>query len=315
MNGLVVVDKPEGRTSHRVVQEVRRALGVRKAGHTGTLDPLATGVLPVCLGEATKLVPFLMEGTKEYRATVLLGTTTDTLDREGRILSVRDVDVSPGEIEDVIPRFVGRIRQVPPVYSAIKLRGEPLHRRIRRGEDVSSPPRWVDVFQLSVEDLGLPFLTLRVSCSKGTYVRSLCADIGEALGCGACLTGLRRLRNGPFVEEKAVAFDGMDPETARKTLLEAVIPMAEALGDGMGILSVGPEEAKRLREGGQPRADTFRGVDIPFLAPGDMIKVLDVQGELVAIAEMLFSSEQLVPGKGEVQAARLLRVFLPSKAD
>jgi len=315
MNGVVVVDKPEGRTSHRVVQEVRRALGVRKAGHTGTLDPLATGVLPVCLGEATKLVPFLMEGKKEYRATLLLGTTTDTLDREGMLLSTREVRIPPGAIEGVIPRFVGRIRQVPPVYSAIKLLGEPLHRRARRGEDVSSPPRWVDIFHLSVEEVKLPSLTLRVTCSKGTYVRSLCADIGEALGCGACLTELRRLRNGLFAEGSAVAFDGMEPEEARKALREAMIPMAAALGGEMKAVSVGAAEAERLREGAQPRVDTFRGGDIPFLAPGDMIKMLDVHGELIAVAQMLFSSEQLLAGKGEAQAARLLRVFLSSKLD
>ncbi|NPU86073.1 MAG: tRNA pseudouridine(55) synthase TruB [Syntrophaceae bacterium] len=315
MNGVVVVDKPAGRTSHRVVQDVRRTLGVRKAGHTGTLDPLATGVLPVCLEEATKLAPFLMEGNKEYRATLLLGTTTDTMDRDGRILSNREVHVSTGDIEEVIPRFIGRICQVPPVYSAIKLHGEPLYRRARRGEAVSPPPRWVDIYRIDIEEVRLPHVTLRVACSKGTYIRSLCSDIGEVLGCGACLTELRRLRNGPFAEENAVSYDGMSPEEARKVLLEAMIPMAEALGDDMCTIFVERDEAKKIREGWQPCVDTFRGVDIPFLAPGDMIKVLNVQGELVAVAEMLFSSEQLLAEKGDVQAARLLRVFLPSNID
>lgn len=315
MNGVVVVDKPAGRTSHRVVQDVRRTLGIRKAGHTGTLDPLATGVLPVCLGEATKLVPFLMEGNKEYRSTLLLGTTTDTLDRDGRILSEREVHVSPADVEEAIPRFVGRIRQVPPVYSAIKLQGEPLHRRARRGEAVSSPPRWVDIYRLDVEEIRLPYLTLRVECSKGTYIRSLCADIGEVLGCGACMTELRRLRNGPFAVENAVFFDGMTREEARSALLEAVIPMAEALGSCARAVTVDANEEGRILDGGQPRVDALRGVDIPFLAPGDMIKVLNVQGELVAVAEMLFSSEELLTEKGDVQAARLLRVFHPSSID
>ncbi|PKN35430.1 MAG: tRNA pseudouridine(55) synthase TruB [Deltaproteobacteria bacterium HGW-Deltaproteobacteria-19] len=315
MNGVVIVDKPAGRTSHRVVQDVRRVLGIRKAGHTGTLDPLATGVLPVCLGEATKLAPFLMEGIKEYRTTLLLGTTTDTMDREGRILSSREVYASTGDIEEVIPRFIGRIRQVPPVYSAIKLQGEPLYRRARRGEVVSSPPRWVDIFRLDVEDVRLPYLTLRVTCSKGTYIRSLCSDIGDALGCGACLTELRRLRNGSFAEGNSVSLEGMSPEEARKVLLEAMIPMAEALGIGIRAVSVEPDEVRRIRDGGQPRVDTFRGVDITFLAPGDMIKVLNVQGELVAVAKMLLSSERLLTEKGDVQAAKLLRVFLPSSID
>ncbi|MGV8079009.1 MAG: tRNA pseudouridine(55) synthase TruB [Syntrophales bacterium] len=315
MNGVVVVDKPAGRTSHRVVQDVRRVLGVRKAGHMGTLDPLATGVLPVCLGEATKLAPFLMEGSKEYRATLLLGTTTDTLDREGRVLSSREVHVSAGDIEDVIPRFIGRIRQVPPVYSAIKLQGEPLYRKARRGEVVISPPRWVDITQLDIEDVRLPHLTLRATCSKGTYIRSLCSDIGEALGCGACMTELRRLRSGPFAEGDAIFFDGMDAEDAHKILLKAVIPMAEALGGNFHAVFIEGNEARRIREGGQPQVDTFQGVDIPFLAPGDMIKVLNVQGELVAVAQMLFSSEQLLTEKGDAQAAKLLRVFLPSNID
>jgi tRNA pseudouridine55 synthase len=157
MNGVVVVDKPAGRTSHRVVQDVRRTLGIRKAGHTGTLDPLATGVLPVCLGEATKLVPFLMEGNKEYRSTLLLGITTDTLDRDGRILSEREVHVSPADVEEAIPRFIGRIRQVPPVYSAIKLQGEPLHRRASGGKPFRRIPEgWISTVSMLKRSASVP---------------------------------------------------------------------------------------------------------------------------------------------------------------
>ncbi|MDP2840402.1 MAG: tRNA pseudouridine(55) synthase TruB, partial [Syntrophales bacterium] len=198
MNGVVVVDKPSGPTSRDVVVEVRRALGIRKAGHTGTLDPLATGVLPVCINEATKLVQFLALDDKEYRVTLRLGVRTDTLDTDGRLLTQEEPRVSREQVEAVLNGLKGRRAQLPPRYSAVKVRGKALYDWTRRGIDVEAPAREVEIYDIRIEEVRLPEVTFAVSCSKGTYIRSLCAEAGEALGCGGCMSGLRRTRSGNF---------------------------------------------------------------------------------------------------------------------
>ncbi|MEI7639430.1 MAG: tRNA pseudouridine(55) synthase TruB, partial [Syntrophus sp. (in: bacteria)] len=171
MNGVVVIDKTPGMTSHDVVLDVRRVSGVKKAGHTGTLDPLATGVLPVCIGEATKLVPFLVSATKDYRVSMLLGVRTDTLDIEGAVLEEKKPQVTDQSIEDALRGFLGRIEQIPPRYSAIKVRGKALYKWARQGIVVDPPPRMVEIYRLTVEEVSLPYVTFSMSCSGGTYVR------------------------------------------------------------------------------------------------------------------------------------------------
>ncbi|NTW15992.1 MAG: tRNA pseudouridine(55) synthase TruB [Syntrophaceae bacterium] len=208
MNGIVVIDKPSGKTSHDVVEYVKKALSVKKAGHTGTLDPMATGVLPVCINEATKLVQFFTMDTKDYTATMLLGVRSDTQDLEGTIISRDDSYVSVHDIENVMYRFVGRIEQVPPRYSAIKFRGKSLYKWARKGVTIDPPSRSVEIFQIVIREVKLPYVTFSMSCSKGTYIRTLCSDIGDILGCGACLAGLRRTRSGCFSESSAVLLDG-----------------------------------------------------------------------------------------------------------
>lgn len=308
MNGVIVIDKPAGRTSRAVVEEVQRALGIKKAGHTGTLDPLATGVLPVCINEATKLVQFLALDTKDYRATLLLGIRTDTLDTDGRIVSREEPRVSRQQVEEAIHSLVGRREQLPPLYSAVKFRGRPLYEWTRRGVEVTQPPREVEVYGVRVDEVRLPEVVFTVSCSKGTYIRSLCAEVGEMLGCGGCMSALRRTRSGCFYEEMALVTEGI-PEAEKRELFTAhLAPMAELLPE-MAAVDVDASLAERLRNGYQPDGETLSRYHIPFLAAGDVIKFTLGKKHLVAVARMLCASDELASGAQQKQAVRMLRVF------
>lgn len=308
MNGVIVIDKPAGRTSRAVVEEVQRALGVKKAGHTGTLDPLATGVLPVCINEATKLVQFLTLDTKDYMATLLLGVRTDTLDTEGRVLSREEPRVTRQRVEEALYSLKGRRAQLPPLYSAVKFRGKPLYEWTRRGIAVEQTPREVEVYGIRIEEVRLPEVTFTVSCSKGTYIRSLCAEVGEALGCGGCMSALRRTRSGCFHEEMALVTEGMAEEEKRTLFTARLAPMAEVL-PGLVRVDVDAPLAERLRNGYQPDGEALSPYHIPFLAAGDVIKFTLGKDHLVAVARMLHASDDLVSGEGNRQAVRILRVF------
>ena len=309
MNGVVVIDKTPGMTSHDVVLDVRRVSGVKKAGHTGTLDPLATGVLPVCIGEATKLVPFLVSATKDYRVSMLLGVRTDTLDIEGAVLEEKKPHVTDQSIEDALRGFLGRIEQIPPRYSAIKVRGKALYKWARQGIVVDPPPRMVEIYRLTVEEVSLPYVTFSMSCSGGTYVRTLCADAGNLLGCGACVAGLRRTRSGIFFEAAAIVMDHENKQGNDDRIRAGLIPLAELLPD---MRSIVPEETwmKKIKAGVQPRAEMVNHRDdIPFLDSGDMVKLTGSNGELMAIAELLYGSRELAGLQNDIPVMRLLRVF------
>ena len=200
VEGVFPVCKPEGVSSFRMVQMVRRILGIKKVGHTGTLDPFASGVLVLCAGRpATKLIPQLMEGDKEYEATLQLGVITDTQDPEGRVVEKRPVgEISQNDIAECLARYTGELMQTPPAYSALKHKGKPLYHYARKGIKVVKEPRLIIIKELQCLGLDRQTLTLKVVCSKGTYIRTLAADIGEFLGCGAHLCKLQRTRNGFF---------------------------------------------------------------------------------------------------------------------
>lgn len=205
-----MVDKPAGWTSHDVVARVRRLAGTRRVGHAGTLDPMATGVLPLGVGRGTRVIEYLSDADKAYRAAVRLGVTTDTDDAEGRTISENDISaLTPEQVARALQGFVGAIEQRAPVYSAIKRAGTPLYALARRGEAVEPPVRHVTIHRISVIAVALPLIEFDVACSKGTYVRSLARDLGEQLGCGAHLAALRRTRSGPFSEADAVTLDGL----------------------------------------------------------------------------------------------------------
>ncbi|MEN6620757.1 MAG: tRNA pseudouridine(55) synthase TruB [Smithella sp.] len=229
MNGVVIIDKPSGFTSHDIVSRVKRIMGARKAGHTGTLDPMATGVLPVCINEATKLAGFLLDDNKEYLATMLLGVKTDTLDVEGKIISQSEDVVSEKKISAALSGMVGKIKQIPPAYSAIKYCGNPLYKWARRGITIEVAPREVEIRHIIIEDISFPRVTFRVSCSKGTYIRTLCADVGELLGCGACLCNLRRTRSGFFSEDMAIFLADGYSSIKKEELLAKMLPMTKLL--------------------------------------------------------------------------------------
>jgi tRNA pseudouridine55 synthase len=221
-DGVLLLDKPAGVTSTRALVMAKRALGALKAGHTGTLDPFATGLLPLVFGEATKFSRFLIDARKTYEAELFLGAETETGDTESAPRTITEELPNSGEIADVLPLFMGDIQQVPPMHSAVHVDGRRLYEYAREGVEVVREPRQVHVFSLDLVDLRGPVLRLVVSCSKGTYVRVLAADIGRALGCGAYLTGLRRTEVGAFSLGAATAMEAlqaMGPEAARARLL------------------------------------------------------------------------------------------------
>jgi tRNA pseudouridine55 synthase len=228
LEGVLPVCKPEGVSSFRIVQLVRRILDIKKVGHTGTLDPFASGVLVICAGRpATKLIPLLMEGDKEYVATLQLGVTTDTQDPEGRIVAVRPVpELTEMDIRDCLARFTGEQMQAPPAYSALKHKGKPLYYYARRGIKVEKEPRLIIIKGLECLSRDRETVTLKVACSKGTYIRTLAADIGEFLGCGAHLKKLRRTRNGFITLDQTLAGEKLfSRETDRSVLDSHRIPV------------------------------------------------------------------------------------------
>ena len=204
MNGIVIVDKPQDWTSQDVTARLRRVFNTRRIGHGGTLDPMATGVLPVFVGRATRGVEFFEHAEKIYEATLRLGITTDTEDITGTILEEREVRISEPDFLGVLPKFRGKIQQIPPMYSALKVNGQKLYDLARQGKVVERQPREIEIFELSCLEFAGNAARLRIHCSKGTYIRTLCKDIGEALGCGGCMESLRRVRAGEYSIEDAV---------------------------------------------------------------------------------------------------------------
>ena len=204
MNGIVIVDKPEGWTSQDVTARLRRVFSTRRIGHGGTLDPMATGVLPVFVGRATRGVEFFEHAEKTYEATLRLGLSTDTEDITGEVLGTKEVSVTKEEFLSVLPQFRGNIQQIPPMYSALKVNGQKLYDLARKGKEVERQPREITIFELECLDFSGDTARLRVRCSKGTYIRTLCKDIGEALGCGGCMAALRRVSAGDYTIDEAV---------------------------------------------------------------------------------------------------------------
>lgn len=235
VTGILLLDKPQGISSNRALQQAKRLFGAAKAGHTGSLDPLATGLLPVCFGEATKVAGYLLGARKAYAAECRLGITTDTCDSDGVVLAERAVPtLDDTAIRDALKRFTGRITQIPPVYSALKQGGVPLYKRARRGEAVEAPPREVEVFRFDLLERSGDTLRLHVECGSGTYVRSLVRDLGEALGCGAHLTALRRLWVEPFREPRMFTLDELAAQREKggvNALAHTLLPIEAGLAD------------------------------------------------------------------------------------
>ena len=231
-SGVIVVDKPPGITSARVVARVKKWLKARKAGHTGTLDPFATGVLVVCINRATKLSRFFLHGKKKYAAVLHLGVETDTQDSTGIVTNVcHKVEFSKKTIQSVFKRFEGNIKQLPPVYSALKHKGIPLYKLARSKKPVQKPARQVSIITLKILEIHLPFIRFEVFCSAGTYIRTLCADIGASLGCGGHLKELRRIESSGFTITDAVTLEELEDLALSNKSSDRIISMSNALND------------------------------------------------------------------------------------
>ena len=246
--GVLNINKPTGWTSHDVVLKIRQCIGEPKVGHAGTLDPLATGVLLLCIGKATKITQYLMPAEKEYVATLRLGVTTDTYDADGKVLERKIVKVSVDEVKDVLLSFTGEIEQIPPMYSAVKYGGKRLYEFARNGETVNRPSRRVTIFGIECLELRGNDLTLRIRCSKGTYIRSLAADIGGQLGCGAHIAALQRTRVGPFALDECISLEDVEYAMAHGFLQTHVVSMSNAL-NYLPKITVGGEERRRIEHG------------------------------------------------------------------
>lgn len=281
MNVVINLDKDKGITSHEAVTKAKRLFKVKKAGHAGTLDPLATGVLLICLNEATKITGYLSDLDKEYLAVIKLGETTDTYDSEGKIVrKVSDFEVSDSEISDAIQMFIGNIEQTPPIYSAIKLNGKPLYKLARQGIEVEIKPRKVSIYSIELLNYEAPFLTIRVSCSKGTYIRSLCNDIGNALDVGAHLTELERTKIGHFTIENSAKLEELPAKN------EAIHTIDYALRR-LPEVRLFDADLKKVKNGNPIREDALElSVAESSAAISKSIRLKDHEGRILGVGRI-----------------------------
>lgn len=251
VDGIVLLDKPIGITSNSALQKVKRIFNANKAGHTGSLDPLATGLLPICLGEATKISGYLLEADKAYTGTCKLGIRTNTADAEGDVIEQHEVAAfSVKQVKQVLSRFTGTLEQIPPMHSAIKQNGQPLYKLAHQGKEVERKARTVHIHALDLVRFEGDELEISLQCSKGTYVRTLAEDIGQALGCGAHLSALRRTQTGAFDIEQAITLEQLaeKAESGFETLDSVILPMQQALAD-WPVLQLSDNSAFYLRRG------------------------------------------------------------------
>lgn len=277
VSGVLVLDKPIGMTSHDVVQVVRRGTGIRRAGHTGTLDPRASGVLVVLVGPAVRLSEYVAASDKRYQATIHLGSSTDTYDSEGKITGTSPVDhISEDQFDEILQKFVGEIEQVPPPYSAVKVKGKKAYEMARKGEDVDLEPRIINVYSLEILEWAPPEAVIDVYCSSGTYVRSLAHDLGKELGTGAHLVGLRRTKSGRFTLRDAVPLRRLQESFEVGDWYRFLIPAAEALSD-WPMIELDPDEVELIRHGHKiPAEEGAKG----------WVRGVSQQGDLIALLEM-----------------------------
>jgi tRNA pseudouridine55 synthase len=279
ISGVLVVDKPVGMTSHDVVQAIRTGTGLRRAGHTGTLDPRASGVLVILVGPAVRLSEFVSASDKRYQAIIRLGSTTDTFDADGKITqSPSPVNVTEEQFEKVLNTFIGEIEQTPPPYSAVKVQGRKAYELAREGEEVELAPRKITVHHLEILEWAPPEVVIDVHCSSGTYVRSLANDLGNALGCGAYLVGLRRTKSGRFSLREATPLRKLQEAFHAGNWYQYLIPAAEALAEWPAV-ELTPDDVENIRHGHRIRAGGE--------AEAGMVRGVSTQGELVALMDLV----------------------------
>lgn len=293
MDGIFNIYKEKGFTSHDVVAIVRRTIHMKKVGHTGTLDPDAEGVLPVCVGKATKLSDVIMDGRKSYRAMLRLGVTTTTEDASGEVLETKEVDFNEDRIREVVASFIGKLEQVPPMYSAVKVNGKKLYELAREGKEIERKSRTIEVYDIRIRQFLPPDrVEFDVDCSKGTYIRTLCADIGKALGCGGHMAELLRTKTGTFSLENAIKLDEMKALAEQGKAEEALLTMEDALKD-FPVVKVAEKSTKLLYNGGKIQEKYFTQKPAP-LKVGEIVAVYDFKDNLVGLYEIKQENESFL---------------------
>lgn len=299
IHGILNVYKEKGYTSHDVVAKLRRITGQKKIGHTGTLDPEAEGVLPVCLGKGTKLCELLTDKEKTYEAVLLLGTSTDTQDITGTVTGEGDASkLTEEQVKDAVSSFAGEYEQLPPMYSALKVNGKKLYELAREGKVVERKTRKVKIHEIEILKLSLPRVRIRVSCSKGTYIRTLCHDIGEALGCGGCMESLIRTRVGRFPMEESMTLETIEKRMEEGTLEDYLIPVDEMFpGAPKVFVKKGAQNA--ARNGGVLMADMMR--EAYAFPDGQRVRLYDEEGRFIALYQWKECNREY----------RLVKMFFP----
>ena len=278
MNGIVIVDKPQGWTSQDVTARLRRVFNTRRIGHGGTLDPMATGVLPVFVGRATRGVEFFEHAEKTYEAVVRLGLATDTEDITGTVLEEKEVHISEAEFLGILPKFRGKIQQIPPMYSALKVNGQKLCDLARKGKEVERQAREIEIFKLECLEFTGNEARLLVHCSKGTYIRTLCKDIGAAIGCGGCMASLRRVTAGEYTIEEAVPLQTLLDTTEAETYLRPV----DSMFRNIPSVKLTPNQEKRCRNGNAFSVQLADGTYRAYGQNGEFLMLAQVAGGIMS---------------------------------
>lgn len=294
VHGILLLDKPQGITSNKALQKVKYLYHAAKAGHTGSLDPLATGMLPICFGEATKISNYLLNADKAYEVSCQLGVRTDSADADGIVIETREVPpLNEARINEVLSGFKGEISQVPPMHSALKQNGVPLYKLAHQGIEVQREARQVTIYDLQLCQLASPSMSLKVRCSKGTYVRTLVEDIGEALGCGAHITALRRTQVGPFQDQGMVSMQTLEQyaETKQGQLDQCLLPIDDGLSDWPAI-NLSANAGFYLQQG--------QAVFLPNISGQGYVRLYDVNQQFIGIGEIL--------SDGKIAPKRLMNI-------
>ena len=308
-NGILLCNKPYGMTSHDVINNVRRVIGQKRIGHTGTLDPRATGLLIICLGRATKIAQFIADHTKVYRAEITLGRTSKTMDSEGLddlIAPLPVPELSEKEIRKILDGFKGKARQKVPAYSAVKIGGRRLYELARKNKSVDPPEKEVEINELKLIEAALPVLTVEVTCSRGTYIRSLANDIGQTIGCGAYLSNLCRLKSGRFDIEDALSLKEIQLLREAGTLKRHILPIETVLG--FPGIKIDDKFAPSVISGRSPKMNDVREIVGDF-GREDMIALLDQSGRIMAVGQAMADSDELTNGFQGEQFFKYVRVL------
>ena len=284
MNGIVIVDKPQGWISQDVTARLRRVFNTRRIGHGGTLDPMATGVLPVFVGRGTRGVEFFEHAEKTYETVLQLGMTTDTEDTSGTVLETRDVHISETEMSEILSQFRGKIMQVPPMYSALKINGQKLVDLARKGKTVERQPREIEIFELELLEFAGSTARLRVRCSKGTYIRTLCKDIGEALGCGGCMAELRRVQAGEYTAEEAVPLQVLLDTDKPEEYLRPV----DSMFRNYPAVTLSSNQEKRCRNGNSFSLQLEPGTYRAYSKAGEFLMLAKVEDNIMSTIKSFF---------------------------